>query len=321
MMLRTITFLALTSAAFGQLTGPVMGYLPDGSSLRAINGIPASGTVGAAVTPSRNLAVMQVAPGQPMALATAADTGEVLLLTPSTEGATILMTSVAGATAGASKIVFSPNGSAAALWISGTSHLQILTNLTATPTVRDIDASFLTADPAALAVSDDGQWAAGAWAAGLYTFAPDSSVRTLPVDSGVQQLAFFHSKNDLAVFSPTQVVTFADIAGAATPTVLWSQSADAAAASKPVAVGLGVTADNAFLTIAADSGALFTINLATGAGTPADCGCKPLGVTGLSGTVFRLNGVDAGPLKIFDAATNDVWFVPLASTAVAGGQQ
>jgi hypothetical protein len=319
-MLRSLTFFTLSSAAFGQLTGPVLGYLPDGGSLRAINGIPASGSVGAALTAARPLAAVQAAPSQAFALAVADDNGEALLVTPRADGSSVQLASVAGVATGASKIVFSPNGTAAALWFSATGHIQVLTNLTSTVAVRDIDASFL-GGLSTLAVSDDGQWAVGASSSGVSAFGPDGSVRGLPVDGGVQQLAFFHGKTDLAVFAPTQVVTIADIGGAATPTVLWSQSAADAAASNPVAVGLGVTADNAFLTIVADNGFLDTFNLATGIGINADCGCKPLGLSGLGGSVFRLTGIDAGALKIFDAATNDVLFVPLAAPVVAGGQQ
>ena len=36
--------------------------------------------------------------------------------------------------------------------------------------------------------------------------------------------------------------------------------------------------------------------------------------------LFRLTGVSDGALKVFDASSNDVWFVPLAAP-VTGGQQ
>jgi hypothetical protein len=322
MMLRTLTFFALTGAAFGQLTGPVLGYLPDGSSLRAINGIPASASVGIAVTASRNLAVLQVAPGQPLALATASDTGKALLVTPSADGATLQLAPISGAAPGATKIIFSPSGTAAGLWFSSTGHLQILTGLTSTVAVRDIDASFLAADPSALAVSDDGQWAIGSWSAKIYAFGPNSQVNVLPVEGTAEALNFLHSKADVAIITATQVVTIADIAGAAVPTVIWSLPAGVTPSSNaPVAVGIAASSDNTQLTIAANTGALFTLNLATGVGTPADCGCQPLGLSGLGGSVFRLTGIDAGVLKIFDAASSDVWFVPLAAPVVAGGQQ
>jgi hypothetical protein len=45
----------------------------------------------------------------------------------------------------------------------------------------------------------------------------------------------------------------------------------------------------------------------------------------MGGSLFRLSGVSDGALKVFDASTIDVWFVPLAApvtaSATAGGQQ
>jgi hypothetical protein len=314
-------FFALTSAAFGQLRGPVLGYVPDGSSLRAMHGIPAAGAVGDALSAGRHLALVEVSPSQTLALATASDTGELLVLTPNADDSGLLTASVSGATAGANKIVFSPSGTAAALWFSSTGHIQILQGLASAPTVRDLDASFVGGDPAALAVSDDGQWAIGAWSNKVYAFGPNSQVNVLPVDGGAQALCFFHSKAAVAVFTPTQIVTISDLAGSTVPTVLWSQSAAAAASSAPIAAGLAVSFDNAHLTVAGSTGALFTFDLATGAGVAADCGCAPTGLSGLGGSVVRLTGVNAGAVKVFDAATNEVWFVPLAAPAVNGGQQ
>jgi len=328
MMLRTITFsiFTLTSVAFGQLSGPVMGYLADGSALRAINGIPAAGSVGPAISTDRILSLVQVAPGQAMALATASDTGQVFVTTLSGDGSALQLTPISGATPSATKIVFSPNGSAAALWFSSTGHIQVLTGLatatTANVGVHDIDASFLAADPSAFAVSDDGQWAIGSWSGKNYAFGPTGQVNTLPVDGTAEALNFLHAKEDVAIITATQVVTVADIAGGAVPTVLWSLPSGAPASSNaPVAVGIAASSDNSQLTIAANTGALFTFNLATGIGTPADCGCQPDGLTGVGGSVFRLNGFNAGVVKLFDAATNDVWFVPLGAPVVSGGQQ
>jgi hypothetical protein len=320
-MLRTLTFFALSGAAFGQLTGPVLGYLPDGSSLRAINGIPAAGAVGAALGTGRNLALVQPAPaGQALALATAED-GQALLLTPNPDG-NVQVVSIAGAASGASQIVFSPNGTAAGLWFSSNGHLQILTNLASTAVVRDIDASFLGGDPGTLAVSDDGQWAAGSWSGKVYAVGPAGQANGLPFLGSAESLAFLHGKNDVVIISASQVMTIADIAGAMVPTVLWSLPAGVTPSpDAPVAVGIAASADNSLIAVAANNGELYTINVATLAGTPANCDCKPLGLSGLGGSVFRLTGINAGPLKLFDAATNDVWFVPLAAPVVAGGQQ
>jgi hypothetical protein len=323
MMLPTLAFLAATGAAFGQLTGPVLGYLPDGSSLRAINGIPAAASVGPAVTADINLGLIQVAPNQQFALATAYSTGAALLVTPGANASSLQLTPINGAASGASQIVFSPNGTAAGLWFSSTGHLQILTGLTSTVAVLDIDASSLGGSPSALAVSDDGHWAIGSWAAKIYTLGASAQPTVLPVQGPAEALNFLHANDTAAIITATEVVTVTGIGSVPGPTVVWSLPAGTTPSpNAPVAVGIAATADNSVLAIAANSGALFTLNLATGAGTPADCGCKPIGLFGLGGAVFRLTGIGTGPLKLFDASSNDVWFVPLAAApAVAGGQQ
>jgi hypothetical protein len=51
-ILRASCFFALAGAAWAQIRGPVMGYLPDGGTLRTMSGIPPAGSVGGAITPA-----------------------------------------------------------------------------------------------------------------------------------------------------------------------------------------------------------------------------------------------------------------------------
>ena len=336
-MLRTALLFTLASAAWGQVGGPVLGYLPDGNSIRTMYGLPAAGAVGAALNTVRALTLSAVSPSQNFALGVAADTGELLLVIPSADGSTAAVSSVAGAAAGASAIVLSPEGSAAASWFSSTGHVQVVTGLPGSAAVLDIDASFLGANPASLAVSDDGQWVAGAWTQGLYVFGATGQVTVLPADAPVTALSFFHRRADIALATATQAITIADIGGSATPTIVWSVPVDP---SQPPAshtghlprrrhpgspasslVGIGVSFDNNSVVMAWDSGDLVTINLAAGTSAGADCGCVPIGIFGLGGSVFRLTGLNSGALKVFDSASGDAWFVPLAASSADGGQQ
>jgi len=41
-MLRTVVVFTLASAAWGQVGGPVLGYLPNGNSIRTMYGLPAA---------------------------------------------------------------------------------------------------------------------------------------------------------------------------------------------------------------------------------------------------------------------------------------
>jgi hypothetical protein len=318
-MLRTALLFLSVSAAWGQISGPVLGYLPEGGSIRTMYGLPAAGAVGAALNTGRALTLSTVSPNQNFALGVAADTGELLLVIPSADGSAAAVSSVSGAAAGASGIVLSPDGSAAALWFSSTGHVQVINGLPGSAAVRDIDASFLGADPTALAVSDDGQWVAGAWTQGLYAFGPAGQVTMLPVDAPVTALSFFHRRADVALATATQAITITDIGGGATPAVVWSMPVDAAPGGSLLA--MGVSFDNNSVVMAWDSGGLVTVNLAAGTSTSANCGCAPAGAFGLGGSIFRLTGLNSGALKVFDSATGDVWFVPLAATSTDGGQQ
>ena len=318
-MLRTALFFTLASAAWGQISGPVLGYLPEGDSIRTMYGLPAAGAVGAALNTGRALTLSAVSPNQNFALGVAADTGELLLVIPSADGSAATVFPVSDAAAGASRIALSPDGSAAASWFSSSGHIQVINGLPGSAAVRDIDASFLGAAPTALAVSDDGQWVAGAWTQGLYAFGPVGQVSVLPVDAPVTALSFLHRRADIALATATQAITIADIGGSAMSTVVWSMPVDAAPFGS--LLGIGVSFDNNSLVMAWDLGGLITVNLAAGTSAGVDCGCAPAGIFGLGGSVFRLTGLNSGALKVFDAATGDVWFVPLAASSADGGQQ
>ncbi len=321
-LLSIVIFGVLAVSASAQVSGPVMGYLPDNGALRTLYGIPGSGWVGAAVAPDRALSLIEMSPDQSRALAIAADTGALMLLTP----ATGVTAHVNGAASGANRIVFSPSGTAAALWFSANDHIQVVSGLAAAPTVRDIDVSFLGGAPAGLAVSDDGQWVAGAWSSNVYAFGPAGGAAPLPVAGPAEALCFFHGRADVAVITASQVVIVSDIGGAVVPNTIYNKPDDSGnGAPVQVAVGFAVSFDNRYLAVAGNLGALSTFDLTAGSSVGVNCDCSPSGLAGMSGSLFRLTGVSDGALKVFDASTNDVWFVPLAApvtaSTTAGGQQ
>lgn len=312
-------FFLVPAGAFAQVEGPVFGYVPEGSSIRTVHGMAAAGIVSGAIDIGRDLALMEIAPDQSSALATAADSGEALLVVPGPAG--FRVTGLSGVAAGASRIVYSPSGKSAAFWFSATGHLQVVKGLPAAPSVRDTDASFLGGDPGALAVSDDGAWVIGAWAGQVYALGPDSAVKALTVNGTAQALCFFHNSLNAGVITANEVVIITDVSGGATPKTIWSKPEGVEQeGGAQTAVGLAASFDNSRLTVAGSSGGLFTFDMATGQGAGADCGCAPTALAGMGGSMFRLTSTQAGALKVFDAATNEVWIVPLA-VAADGGQQ
>src|SRR5205823_3246266 len=131
---------------------------------------------------------------------------------------------------------------------------------------------------------------------------------------------------DIAVISATQVVIFADVGGAAIPNVIWSKPNDSStdpSTPSQVAVGFAVSFDNRYLSIAGNLGAWFTFDLTSGTTAGGDCACSPTGMFGMGGALYRLTGLKDGAVKILDASTNELWFVPLAvpSSVSEGGQQ
>jgi len=316
-MLRTCCFLALAGAGWAQVQGPVMGYLPDGGTLRAMSGIPAAGSIGVAITPGGAFSRVEVSPNQTQALAVAADTGAVMLYTIGS-GASVAVQGVASAP---DRIIFSPSGTAAGLWFSSSRHFQLLSNLSASPAINDIDFSFTGSDPTALGVSDDGLWMVGAWPFSLYTIGPSGYATVLPVSGAVEAVCFFHGRNDVAAITANQVTVITDITGAMTPNVIWSKPHDppptdpATAAPAEVAVGLATSFDNRYLSVAGNLGSLSTFDLTVGTSIGVNCACAPANLYGLGGSLFRLTSLTDGVVKVFDAASNEVWFVPLATTA------
>jgi len=294
-----------------------MGYLPDGGALRTMSGIPAAGSVGAAITPGGAFTRIEVSPDQTQALAVAVDTGAVMLYTIGS-GASVAVQGVASAP---DRVIFSPSGTAAGLWFSSTRHFQLLNSLSASPAVKDIDFSFTGSNPTALAVSDDGQWMVGAWPFSLYADGPSGYVTVLPVSGAAESVCFFHGRNDVAAITANQVVLITDIAGAVAPSVLWSMPdepppADSATAPPvEIAVGLATSFDNRYLSVAGNLGSLSTFDLTAGTSIGVNCACSPAGLYGMGGALFRATSLTDGVVKVFDDASNDVWFVPLATPA------
>jgi hypothetical protein len=182
--------------------------------------------------------------------------------------------------------------------------------------VRDIDATFLNDSPLAIAVSDDGQWAAGLWSSGVYAFGPNREVIPLQTDSGVVALAFFHNTHQLALATANRATSIADVGGSTQTAVLYDYSAQTLA---PRAIA--VSSDNRLAVVAATNGTLIDISISDGTANNVDCGCSPTGLFGMGGAVFRLNGIaPRRDLKIFDAAAGAVLIVPPALKLAGGGQ-
>ena len=321
MRISGVIFLTVSSVAFGQLNGPSLGVVPDTGAIRSMYGSAAAGAVGDRVELGAALSLVEVAPSQDFVLASAAESGKMLLVPVAKSVVPMQLLGIASAP---DKIVFSPNGSAAALWFANVAQIQIISGLPASASIRNLDVSYLSGMPLSIAISDDGQWAAGVWSNGVYAFGPEGQPRLLPTEGAPMAVAFFHGKQDATIITSSQVLTISDLGGQASSTLLWNNPSPANDAPAQVAVGFAVSADNQRITVTGDWGGVYTINLANNnEGSYVMCGCTPTGLASLGGSLYRLTGMVDGAVKVYDAAANQVWMVPLANTntgANGGGQ-
>jgi hypothetical protein len=308
----------LAGASFAQVGGPILGYVPEGDTIRSMYGLPAAGAIGPQIAEG-GWARTAISPTQNFVLATSANNGEVLLVNlvkPS-------VTSIPGVNANPDILAISPSGASAALWFPLTSRLQIVTGLPDSPSVRIVDASFLNSSPLSIAVTDDGQWAVGLWSSGVYAFG--TQVIPLQTDPGVRALAFFHNSHNLTLATSARATMIADVGGANQPSTLFDYSAQSLS---PRAIGASF--DNQVAVVADAAGKLVNINIAARGANTVDCGCSPTGLYSLGASVFRLNGTSrtgasrtgsTQDLKVFDAAAGAVWIVPPALSEVKGARQ
>ena len=315
--MRTLIFSTLlSSAAFAQVGGPVLGYVPDGTRIRPMYGLPASGAIGGAIDSGREFSHIAISPAQNFALATTADTGQVMAVRPGAGN-----TAIDAAAANPDMLAMSPGGGSAVLWFPATGKLQAITGLPDSPSVRTIDASFLNASPLAIAISDDGQWTAGLWSTGVYAFGPNGEVIPLQTDPGVAALAFFHNRHDLALATGKRATSITDIGGSTTPSVLYDYPAQSLSPRS-----IAISFDNQHAVVADASGKIVNIGVGAGTGSMIDCGCSPDGLYGLGGAIFRLNGSGGArggrrtELKLFDASSGAVLIVPPALSETGGRQ-
>jgi hypothetical protein len=300
--------LGAAGAALAQIDVPQLGWVPDGTHIRPVYGIPASAAVGATLATQDFLRVAASA-SRNYVLVCATDTGIVSVYQPDTG-----LTPVDGAGIAPDSIVLSPGGSAAALWFSSINQVQIVTGLPEAPSIRQLDASFLGSSPEALALSDDGAWLAGTWLTGVYAFGPNGEVNRLPLEDRVTALGFFRGTHDIAAASTAGLLRVTGVGGF----VQVSTLAAFADSSSPAAA-VAVTQDNRVVIAVDRSGFITAVQIESGAATTMDCGCSPEGLFAMGPSAFRLTGLQGGSFKLFDAALGEVLFAPLALVQSAEG--
>ncbi len=307
-----ILFPMLVPAQQTQIAGPVTGYVFDqaGHGVRPILGIPGASLLGSAVDFGFETASASIAPRQDAAFVTAADGSLHLFRIQSGAPAE---TSLNGLSPAAQKVVFSPIGTAAALYSSGS--IQIISGLPDAPSVAaGLDVGRFPA-PDSIALSDDGTALLFITGNSVELFNGAADQGKLLDTTGSALVAFAPGTHDAAVVdrSGAGILLFHNLGGS-TDSVVLAAPDDTIQSSSAVAF----SPDASRLLLANASGQSVSIfDLGAGTRSSIACSCAPAALVRV-GDVFRLNELGPEPLWLLDArtATATLTFVPAAPNPV-----
>lgn len=294
----------------GKVQGPVAGYVFDSGAhaVRPILGIPGASILGDPVDLGFSAIRAAVSPAQEAVLAIAAD-GSLHAFQLSAGAASEV--AVNGFSVAPERIVFSPSGSAAAVYGGG--RIQVMTGIGSSPHAGStFDISALLVLPGnrghqtlsgSFAVSDDGAYVLVAGGSGVQVFG-GGSPRQVASGSGMA-VAFARGNHD-AIVAGTGVTLIHDVGGAANAQSIAEEGAI------PATVGAAFSSDNSKLYLASAAARGVTgFDLAAGTSQTISCDCAPAGIQAM-GNFFRLNEVSADPLWLLDTTVTGprIVFVP-----------
>jgi hypothetical protein len=223
--------------------------------------------------------------------------------------------SIDGLATAPERIVFSPSGTAAAIYSK--QQAQIVTGLPASPTVAATIALNEAAPrggrriPPTLAVSDDGAYLLAALGGAIQLGSQNGVVRPVMQTGANAVIAFAPGAHDAAVAARgTGAMLIRDVPGAAAQQLL---AADGPSFNATAGIAFSPDGKRVFVASASQN-SVATFDLA---GNRADisCDCSPNQLTPM-GASFRLNELSPGPLWLVDAGVAPrVVFVPALRSA------
>ncbi len=292
----------------GQIAAPLSGFAFDQSAhaLRRIQGIPGAALVGAPVEFGFAVSAAYVAPRLDSAFVLDGD-GQAHLFRLTAEAPLERAVDLLGAP---HRVVFSPSGSAAALYSPGS--VQVIKGLPDAPVVAATMSLRGNSSrgnprprrtlPGMLAISDDGAYVLYAADGPMELMGVAGDGRQIMARAAGALAAFAPGSHDAAIIHGGKLTLFQDIAGAATERAFSGMAAPSAVAFSP---------DSQKLFVASATGrAVTTIQLATGDRSALACDCAPAILVPM-GSVFRLTELGSEPLWLLDTASErGLVFVP-----------
>jgi len=287
----------------GKLAAPSLGFVfdPPAHALRRIQGIPGAALVGAPVDFGFAVSAAYVAPRLDSVFVMAGD-GRAHLFRLTADAPLERAVDSMGAPL---RVVFSPSGSAAALYSPGS--VQVIKGLPDAPAVsatislhRNLRARRPLPDT--LAISDDGAYLLYGTGGPIELIGVAGNSRQIMAGAPDALAAFAPGGHDAAVIHSGKLTLFQDIAGAATERSFDAIETPSALAFSP---------DGQKLFVASATGrAVTTIQVATGDRSALACDCAPSALIPM-GSVFRLNELGSEPLWLLDTASErGLVFVP-----------
>jgi DNA-binding beta-propeller fold protein YncE len=306
----------------GSLAGPVAGFIYDssGRALRPVQGVPGASLIGGPVNLGLDLSAAYVSPRQDSVLVVSAD-GALHFFRLNSAGA--VEAGLSGISFIPQRVVFSPSGTAAALFTAG--KVQVFQGLPGAPALagavtlpaaggaqlssatagRSRQRTPATAD---FAISDDGVYLLSVSGGSVRLLSVNGQNRGLVQAGAGSLVAFAPGGHDAALLDPAAgLLLIRDAAGAATVQTI-AQPDDSLAS--PVGIGFSQDAAKLYVASSAAQGVVIFDLSASSRGT-VSCDCTPTTLVPM-GSLFRLNEFGSGPLWLLDAgaAAPRIVFVP-----------
>ena len=313
---------SVLAAQQGSLSGPVAGFIYDspGRALRPIQGVPGASLIGDPINLGLDLSAAYVSPRQDSAFVVSAD-GVLHFFRLTSAGP--VETSLSGISFIPQRVVFSPSGTAAALFalgkvqvfhglpgapaLAGTVNLPAAGGLqpSSAPGNRSRQRAPMAAD---FAISDDGVYLLSVSGGSVRLLSVNGENRSLVPAGAGALVAFAPGGHDVAVIDPAAgLLLIRDSTGAAAPQTI-AQPDDSLAS----AAGIGFSQDRSKLYVASASAqGVVSFDHAANSRSMIACDCTPTTLMPM-GSLFRLNEFGSAPLWLLDAgaAVPRIVFVP-----------
>ncbi len=316
-----LLLVGLPKLAAGQsVAAPVLGYAidPAARAIRPIGGVPGAAAFEAALATHPALARAVLAPGADYALASAVETGRVVVLTWEAGAVSAAELALAGDLGAAA---FSPGGRTAAMYSPESGSVQVWLGLPRQPLMAW---EARIGRPAALAVSDDGLALAAilgeTGSQMLAVLTPSAGPRVVAEGGAWSALAFAPGRRDLAVAQAgrNQVSLITDLTGEARVRIVAGVGDGIA---NPVA--LAFSADGTKLAAASDEArSVVLIDLETRAVVSVACEAKINALERVRGNaVFRLTRAAGERSPLFDGDAPEPRIVFIAAGEQVPGRE